>query len=270
MNFLKNFLSFILPLIAVLITFVAYNILSNIIVEYKANIVNDYAIMAVAKKPINKSDLSFLKDVEVKELQRLNRDEIISKIKGELPQDSIEILKQKLPFFYKIYLVDYPTTKQLQSIKEQLVKLDYIKRVETFSAGHSKVYSLLLLNEQISKFVFLLIALFTIFILTKQVKIWFIEQDRRITIIQYYGGSIFYGAAPIIKLAAISFVVASIVVIIFEHYILNNLDLFLTNEIIDILPPVNTIMVNYFYIFAISFIISFISVIGVIVKHKIK
>ncbi|MEA2017098.1 MAG: hypothetical protein U9N59_01510 [Campylobacterota bacterium] len=270
MKFLKSLLAFVLPLILVLITFSAYIMISNTIVNYKQLIINDYAIMVVANKPLVKNDVMFLKNVDVKDIENLKREDIVENLKDELPKNSLDQLKENLPYFYKIYLVDYPTSSELKYIEDELEKLSQIKRVETFSSDHSKIYSLLLLNGQISKVILMLISLFTLFILMKQVKIWFIEHDRRITIIQYYGGSIFYGAMPIIRLAVLSFIIASIVAICLNSIIVENLSYFLTPEIINIMPKNQDMTMNYISIFVVSFLISSISVIGVLIKHKIK
>ena len=270
MKFLKSFLFFVIPLIVVLITLVVNNNISKAISHYKQTIINDYAIMVVANEPLEDNDFKFLKEINLKEIKNLKRDEIVENLKEELPKNSIEQLKKQLPYFYKIYLTDYPTTTQLKYIEGELKKIPTIKRVETFSSNHSKVYSLLLLNGKTSKAIVILMSLFSIFILMKQVKIWFIEHDRRITIIQYYGGSIFYGAMPIIKLATLSFVVSSVVVIFLENIAQNNLSLFLTPEIINILPKNVDMLFDYVTIFVISFLITAISVIGVLVKHKVK
>ena len=249
MKTLKSFLFFVIPLIIVLISLSTYSNISKVINEYKQTIINDYAIMIVANEPIDKSDIISINDIKIKDIKNLERDIIVENLKDELPENSLGQLKEKLPYFYQIYLIDYPSSIELKYIENELKKLQKIKRVETFSSDHSKTYSLLLLNGQMSKIIFILTSLFAIFILMKQVKIWFIENDRRITIIQYYGGSIFYGAMPIIKLALFSFVV-----ILLENIFMDNLSLFLTPEIINIIPENIDVTFDYISIFIISFL----------------
>lgn len=270
MKFLKSLFSFTIPLIVVLIIYMMYSVMSSLVANYKQNIIKDYAIIVVTEEPVKLKDIEKEIDFNIQKLEDLNREEIIQKLKGELSKNSLDLLKQQLPFFYKIHLDDYPTKSQLATIKSNLEKIVTIKRIETFSSDHSKIYSLLLVNEQSFKIMLIFIMLFAIFILTKQVEIWFFEHDKRISIFQYYGGSIFYGAIPIIRLAAISFVLSSLIAIAISIFILNNMDAVFSPEILSIIPKDFKMQIDYLGIFGLSFLVSSISIIGVLLKHKTK
>lgn len=270
MKFLKSLFSFTIPLVVVLIIYMMYSTMSSLVANYKENIIKDYAIIVVTEEPVKLKDIESKIDFDVERVEDLNREEIIKNLKGELSQNSLTLLKAKLPYFYKIHLDDYPTKSQLVSIKSKLENMVNVKRIETFSSDHSKIYSLLLVNEQSFKMILVFIMLFAIFILTKQVEIWFFEHDKRISIIQYYGGSIFYGAIPIIRLAAISFILSSLIAIGISSFILNNMDAVFSPEILSIIPQNFEMKIDYLGIFLLSFLVSSISIIGVLLKHKTK
>jgi cell division transport system permease protein len=105
--------------------------------------------------------------------------------------------------------------------------------------------------------------------LTKQISIWFFEHNKRITIIEYHGGTILYSAMPIIKIAILSSILSSIVTIIFAINIKNNLGVILSPEILNIISSINTININYFQVISLSLGISLISILGVLVKHSL-
>ncbi len=270
MKFLKNLLSFMIPLIIVLATFALHNAIGNIVDEYKKSINNDYSIMVIANTPIVKENIKTLAKIDVKNIQVLKREDIIINLKEKLSKNSLELLKQKLPYFYKIYLEQYPTTTQLDTIKKELNKISNIKKIETFASDHNKVYSLLILVEQIVQIFLLFIFIFTFLILSKQIKIWLFEHSQRISIIQYHGGSILYAAKPIIKITLLSAIISSAIVIALVISMSNNLSFFLTPEVLSILPNKDYIPVDFIFIIILSFIISTLSTISVLLKHKIK
>lgn len=270
MRFLKNTISFLIPLFIVLVTFSLYSSIASVVSDYKKNIIDDYAIMIVTSTPLIKDDLTSLASIDVQNIQTLKRATIIANMKDHLSKNSLKLLEQKLPFFYKIYLDDYPTVSQLKQIKITLGKIKNIKRIETFSSDHSKIYSLLLLCEKVISIVFIFIVIFAILILSKQISIWFFEHSKRISIIEYHGGSIMYSAMPIIKIAVFSSVLSSALTIAMALTIKNNIALLVSSEILSIIPNINNLSINYVQIIFIAFLISMISIIGVLVKHKIK
>ncbi|MFW3328173.1 cell division protein FtsX, partial [Aliarcobacter butzleri] len=102
MKSLKNIFAFLLPLLSMLITFTIYLLISNIVENYKSKISRDYSIIIVATNPIK--NISELAGIKVEKIQTLPNDKIIENIKSNLSNNSVELLKQKLPNFYQIYL----------------------------------------------------------------------------------------------------------------------------------------------------------------------
>jgi cell division transport system permease protein len=270
MKYRKNILSFMLPLFIVLISFAMYSTIINIVDDYRESIINDYAIVAVASTPIDKASIVSLANIKVKQIQTLKREDIFKTLEKKLSKKSLTFLSKKLPFFYKIYLNDYPSISQLNNIKQELKTISNIKRVETFSSNHSNIYSLLIFSENIIFILFLFLTIFAILVISKQINIWFLEHNKRISIIDYHGGSIFYSAMPIIKTALANSFMSSILTIIIAFVIVNNLSLFVSSEILKIIPNINNLSIDIISIFMLSFIISFISIAIVLIKYKIK
>lgn len=269
MRFLKNIISFFIPLFIVLVTFTLYSTIVNIVSDYKKMIINDYAIVIVTKMPLIKGKFFTFDDIKIKNIKMLKREDIISNMSKKLSHNSLKLLEKKLPFFYKISLDDYPTVSQLLIIKNKLKKIPNIKRIETFSSDHSTIYSLLVFNEKVVSIMFVFFIIFSILILSQQTSIWFLEHKKRITIIEYHGGSIFYSAMPIIKIAIVSSILASIATIALNMGIKNNLSIIFSSEILSILSNVDTLNVDILMIVAISMMISIISIVGVLIKYKL-
>ena len=134
MKLLRSLSSFILPLLVMLITFSIYLLVTKIVVNYKKSIVNDYSLIVITTAPID--PIITVANIEVKEMKAIDRDKIIGDVKDKLSQSAIELLNNSLPFFYELYLNDFPTTLKLDEISKELMAMKEIKKVETFSTDH--------------------------------------------------------------------------------------------------------------------------------------
>jgi cell division transport system permease protein len=255
-----------------LISLAVYVSVSKIVTQYEKSINDDYSIIVVMSSPIIEDKVKSLPSLDVKEIKYLKREKILADLKDDLTDGSFKLLQNKLPYFYTIYLKQFPTTSKLELIKKDLQTLSGIKKIETFSQNHDEVYSLLLLIKSIVTVLFVAIIFFTFFITTNQVKIWFFEHQERLDIIKLHGGSIFYGAKPIIRLALISSIISSSIVVTLVYFIKENLDNFFTLEVIKVLNayPVNYTTLEVVSIFILSLIIAFITVFGVLIKHRLR
>ena len=270
MKSLKNHLAFVIPLAFMLLTFTIYLFTNNIIKDYKESISNDYSIVIITHTPLINDKLKKMSSFEIKTVTRLKKDKIINKLKKELSFESLNLLKSKLPFFYKIQLKDFPTTSQLKKIKKELSLNKNIKRIEIFSKNHNQVYLLLLIINQIVVIVFTIISIFTIIIIAKQVKIWFYENSRQISILQLHGASILYSASRIIKQALFSAFIAFILISSLVVFVSMNMNMFIPLELQDIVHTKLNVQTQIINLFLLSFGISFITVMSVLISYKIS
>ena len=232
---LKRFLSFSLPLIIMLFSFSIYVSISKMIQKYETTINNDYSIVIVTAAPITEDDIKKLTSIDLKEMKVLSRENILKDLKNEVTEGSYTLLQVKLPYFYTLSLNEFPTTSKLERIKKELLSVEGMKSVETFSKDHDNVYSLFLFIKTVSMIMFIFMVIFTLFIIANQINIWFYEHYERLQIINLHGGSLLYGAKPIIKLALISGLFAGIAVLGVVFYIDQNFELIFDPEISKII-----------------------------------
>ncbi len=269
---LKRFISFTIPLVVMLFTFAMYLSINKIVKSYETSINNDYSIILVSSTPIIKSNLTSLSGLDIKSINHLKRGKILQNFKDEVSTGTYKLLEKKLPYFYTINLDKFPTSSKLKEIKEKLEKIKGIKRVETFSKNHDNVYSLFLLVKSVVAILFLCIIIFTFLIMLNNVKIWFYEHSNRLSIIKLHGGSIYYGAKPIINIAIISSVLSSIFVILIVYFLKENLSEILQPELLNVVSKNLTDFTNLEIasVFIISLVISFTTVFGILLKHRLK
>lgn len=269
---LKKIVSFSFPLIIMLFTFAIYISMSKVVSHYEISINNDYSIVIVTTSPVLKDKIKELPSIDLKEIKHLKRDKILDELKNDLSTGSFQLLQKKLPYFYTIHLNQFPTSSVLKTIKKELEGLGGIKNVETFSKDHDNVYSLLLLIKTIVSILFISIVIFTFLIMMDQVKIWFYEHKERLDIIKLHGGSIYYGARPIIKIAFLSSIFSSVLVIGLVYFIKENMNLFFNIEILSIIDKNLTLYtpMEIMSIFIISSTIALVTVFGILLKYRIK
>jgi len=265
---LKSFLSFTFPLIIMLFIYSVYLLVNKVVEDYQRGIINDYSIVIITNTPFITIDE--VAGMGVKEVVSINRKKIIDGVKDNLSKNSIDLLNKKLPHFYKLYLDDFPTTDKLKQIRKELKEYKSVRKVETFSTDHSKIYSLLLLIEDIVFILFIIVLVLSLLLLSKQIKIWFFEHNNRITIIQLHGGSLIYASKPIIKTILLSAFSSSIVVIALLYFIANSLVTLIQPEIISILPKVIHLEMEAVQIVVLSFIIPLLTFFGLLIQYKAK
>ena len=257
MKAFKIFLSFYIPLVAMLLSYSIYIAIDKSVSSYKKSIINDYSIVVIAKKDIKANMIKDL-GINISKLVPLEHSKVIEKFKDSLSKKSLKLLEKKLPSFYKLYLNDFPSKLELTNIKIKLLSSKLILKVETFSKNHDKISSILSITQQIIYILFSIVVMFSILLLAKHIKIWFYENNERISIMKLHGASNIYCAIPIIKISLLSAGLASITVILLSYYILAT-----TNFIIPI-----SFDLNFFKVIALSFIISISTITIVLFKHK--
>jgi cell division transport system permease protein len=249
-------------------TFSIYLLVDKVVNNYKQNITNDYSIMIIANTPIK--TLDYIAGIKVKDLKFLEKDKIIKDIKKNLSESSLKLLRTKLPYFYQVYLDEFPTTVKLEQIRKELITIVNVKRVETFSNDHNKIYSLLILIQDIIIVLFIIILLLSFFLLSQQIKIWFFEQRERITIIQLHGGSLLYSSKPIIKVMILSTIFSIIFVISFMFLIISNISIIIRPEILMLIPDMSDLQIETIKIVILAFLIPLITFFGLLIQHKIR
>lgn len=268
MRLLKSFFSFTVPLVIMLTTFSIYLIVNKVVNNYKQTIINDYSIIVIANTPLVSIDS--IADIKVKDIEILSREKIIEDIKSDLSTSSLDLLKNKLPYFYKIYLEEFPTTLKIEQIRKELTTISNIKRVETFASDHNKVYSLLILIQNIVIILFLVVLTLSIILLLKQVKIWFFEHSQRITIIQLHGGSLLYGSKPILKMMTLSAIFSILFVCTLLLLTVNNISSIIQPEILNLIPKVFQLEQEFVKIVILAFTIPLVTFLGLLINHKFK
>jgi len=268
MKHLRSLLAFVFPLIMMLSSFSVYLLVNKLVDNYKDGVASDYSIIVVANKPIK--SVHEIDSIKIQNMETIDRENIIGDVKDSLSESSIDSLTEKLPYFYKIFLDEFPTTDELKYVQEELNKLSFIKNVEIFESEHTKVYSLLILTKDIVTVLFIIVLVSAFLMLLQQIRIWFFEYSERINILQLLGASLLYSTKSILNIIFTSILISIVVVFGLMFFIITNVSLISQPEILSIMPTIQHMTLDSVKIIALAIVIPTIAFTALIIKHRMN
>ncbi len=267
MSFLKHHLSLIIPLVALLFIYQFFTISDRILKDHQEKINSNYSIIIASERDLEKSEIEDVIE-SIKDLEEIEPDSMLSRLKGEISDANLALLKMELPKFYRITLLRFPDEKFLDKIKVTLEKVNGVKRVETFAKSHNRVYRLLILNKSISKILAILIFVISFLLMIKQIELWRFEHMERMEIMGLFGASYWMRSALLFRLALVDSIIATAITSYFYYYLQSSNEVnYLTSDLgIDSIPF--SLLGDTITLLSIALFISFVSVFMVTIRHR--
>ncbi len=239
MKSLRNHFSVIFPLVTLLISIQFTLNLEKIVKNYEVNLIQDYSIIAVSEKELKLDELK--KDLSsIKTIKQMSTKKVLEKLKGDISSKNLSLLQVSLPKFYSIKLNSFPSKSKLDNIKSKLSKLPNIKKVETFSKTHNKIYNIFTVAKYTFYIFTSLIFVISFMLMLKQMRIWTYEHKERMDIMSLFGAPFWMKSAVLYKLAVIDSILAFIITVIIFTIVPNTEFLTSIAKQIDIfIPPID-------------------------------
>lgn len=225
MKGLKYHLAMILPLFLVLFCVEFSVILERIVKDYEVKMSRDYNIIIVSKAVLTQEVVS-QKIPAFESLAQVDPKRASQRLKDELSEANYNKLINALPNFYSLKLIAYPTPLQMNSIRSELLKIEGVTRVETFSDTHDKVYKILQLLSYFFIAFIVIVGVLVSLVLSRQIQIWLYANRQKMEIMRlcgasyiyrsiglYFGGLIYSGLSAVLVCVAYIFAVKNGVVI---------------------------------------------------------
>ncbi|MRI83282.1 MAG: cell division protein FtsX [Nitratiruptor sp.] len=260
MKSLKNHISLIIPLFAILFAVEFYLIVDRLIASYETKLSNDYSIIVVAQKPLTLEELRVV-DPEITALKQIDATLIINRLKQNSLNLDYDELQGLLPSFYRLYLSSFPSTQKLQELKEQLLKVEGISRVETFTKTHQRIYNFLLFIKSISKLFLAIIFVTSAMLVFKQIEVWNLEHQERMYIMALFGAPLWMRNAILVKLSIIDTTISTLLVYGFYSYMVSSGSLMRLLGVEDLTIDQAQIAGDMLWLFGIGLMISMINII---------
>jgi len=220
MRFIKNHLSLVLPLFAILFSIEYLIFIDKILNFYENRLNSEYSLIVVSNKNVTASDIQ-QSDTLIKSVELIGIDEVLNKIKRQVSSKSVDEIKGIVPFFYTIRLKHYVEAKRVEILKKNLMHIRGIRSVHAFENMYDRVYEMLsFFKANISMFIAIVSAI-SFLLMIKQMTIWQLEHYERMQIMALFGASVWLRSTILIKLAIADATLALILTVGTVYYILN-------------------------------------------------
>ena len=269
MKSFKNHFSVILSLFVLLCGFEFIVLTNKIIKSYEENLIDDYSIIVVSKKAVDKEEM-LEKFSIIKSIDELDSSGMIDKIKQTNITQNIASIKEKMPHFYTVKLKQFPTTMVTDNLKKQLLNYNNIDKVEIFSKTYDKIYKVLQLLRAVVLFFTCIVCFISILLIIMQLRIWIYEHQERINIMTLFGASFWTKSKALYKMAVIDSIIAAFFASALFLFCSKNEFLKRVLQEIDVGFPKFDIIQDGMILFAISFIFAIVSTTYTIKKARKK
>ena len=255
MKYLKNHIPVILSLSILLLSIQFSTVVYKIIQDQNQKLIKNYSIVLVSNKKINSLYLQrVVKEVDL--VSKISPQKIVDKLKDSISSENLAILKASLPYFYSVTLNRLPNRDRLKEIKSQLLRLPEVARVEIFTRTYESIYQILQILQLITYIFTTIIALMSILLLFKQIRIWVLEHEEKIKIMGYFGANYWTKTAFLYKLVFIDSFISTLLVSTFFIYLPKSLFVKAKLDALDINIPEFDIVYDVGILYGISLLLS--------------
>ena len=267
MKSVKNHLSLVIALLSILFSLQIFTIVDRAIDAYKENLAHNYALVVVAKSPLEANKLTHQYKL-IKNIEEISPDSVIEKLNSGINKKSMQLLKMTLPKFYKMRLIYYPSPSELSELTKKLLSSGVITKVETFSKTHDTTYKLLLLFKRVITIFAFTVILVTVLLIFKELRIWQFKHSERMNIMGLFGAPVWLRSAVLFRLAIVDAFIASAFAFVLFAY-LSSLD-WIHEQFADI--GISVTIFDPIYdasmMLAVSFVVSILLATFIVLGHK--
>ncbi|ARU47943.1 FtsX-like permease family protein [Sulfurospirillum diekertiae] len=211
MRSINSHFSIMISVFVLLFSFQFTNVIKSIVNDYATKIVNDYAIVVVSSSELKEEDLK--KQIpEIESLSEISSKKILDRLKNDMSSKNLALLQVALPKFYSLKLESIPNKKRVEAIKQKLLSISSITRIETFAKTHEKMFKMFLLLQAMVYIFAFFVAFVAILLIFKQIRIWTYEHNRRMSIMTLFGASFFMKSAMLYRMTLVDSLISSIAV----------------------------------------------------------
>jgi len=221
MKFIKNHITFIFPLMAILIGLEFYFVFERTTKNYEDGLKNNYSMLIIAHDKVEIKELQAL-NKHISTIEEVKKDSIVDEISKGLKDSSKKSLSKLLPHFYNTKLDTYLSMEDIGTIKADLEKSRKIKSVETFDNSHDSTYKLFIFLKFIFKIFILFIGIVSFFLIVKQMEVWSLTHHNRMSIMEIFGAPLFLRSAVMYRIAIIDAIISSILISLVFVYLKYN------------------------------------------------
>lgn len=267
MKSLKTHLSLILPLLFMMFAFEFILIINETVKHYEGRVNENYNIIIASSKELSYMGLK-AEIANLNSLQSVDAKELLQRLKDNISANNLSILEKNLPKFYKLTLNHFPTQSELNEVKDKLLKISGISKVEVFLKTYDQIDNLFTLIKFVLWFFLLIIILLSFVLFLKQMKIWLFEHTERVEIMCLFGASFWFRSFMLYRIVFVDCFIAFALLLVFFTQVYS-LDIIQTSlQLINISLPKIDFLVHLSIVFVITLLVSLLCVNSVMFKVK--
>lgn len=267
MSWLRMHLSLILPLLFMMFAFEFILIINQTIKHYEARVNENYSIIIASSKELV-DEIVRVQVPSFSALQSIEAKEMLQRLKDNISANNLKTLEKNLPKFYRLSLDHFPTQSELNEVKEELLKITGVSKVEVFLKTHDQIDNLLRLIKFVLWFFLFIIILLSFVLFLKQMRIWLFEHTERVEIMCLFGASFWFRSLMLYRIVFIDCLLAFLLLLGFFTQIYSSAFIQKSLDLINISLPSINFLNQLSLIFIITLAISLICVHFVMFKVK--
>ena len=220
MKFVKNHLSIIFPMVAILLGLEFFIVFDRTTKNYEESLRDSYAMLVVSKDEMSIDDFKAW-DSHVLKVSEVEKSKIVNRVNSTFDKSAKknQKLQDKMPNFYSIKLNSYLNKAKLEEVKNNFLKSRKITRVETFDTLHQSNYGLFsFIKFSFSTFI-VFMTIIGSFLIIKQMEVWNYMHSQRMKVMNIFGASLFLRSKVLINMALIDAIISAILASIIFYFI---------------------------------------------------
>lgn len=267
MKSFKIHLSLIVPLLFMMLAFEFLIISYQTMSHYESKLGENYSIIIVSQKDLNQSVVKSAVS-SMNSLQKMDTKDFVTRLKDNISASNLSTLQKNLPKFYTLKLAHFPSENELNDIKNRLLKLDGVSKVEVFLKTYSQIHTLLSLVNVLLSFFLIVIILLSFSLFLKQMRIWLYEHTERIEIMCLFGAPFLFRAKMLYNIVFIDCLVAFAILLIFFTQLFSLSIVQKSLEFVGVILPEMNFFLHLGVIFLATLLVCFICVNSVMFRVK--
>lgn len=217
MKSIKHHLSLILPFFAMLFAMEYMLMLERVGNWFEQRLAEDNVVIVVADRQVPQSAL-LKSSRNIVRIEPLSAESVLERIKYDLDAQSITEIKASLPGFYALTLKGYLDADDLARIKMDLLVIKGVQSVHLFEKRYSRMVETTRFIQYNFTFLGILIGLLSLLLIFRQMRIWKLEHQERMSIMALFGAPIWLRSGVLFRLAILdSLLAAALTVALFAY-----------------------------------------------------
>jgi cell division transport system permease protein len=266
MRQIKLYLYSLIPLFIVIFSITVLTLTARIFNNFQNYIKKEYSIVVVSNHDLELDDLRIHSKMIV-DIERVSTKKIVEDVENSLSKTTAVLLSKRVPNFYKVYFDRYPSNSEVEQIKEALLTSEKISRVDTFKNIHQQTYRFLFFITSTITLFTVVLSLTSIFLIIRQVEVWFYQHKKRMDIMKIFGASVMMRSKDLRKVAFWNSIVSTVLVVLIIYFIKDTILSNLTEDM-EFVELIYNLDVDLIGLFFISILVSHFPVFMVVYQQK--